>query len=180
MLGLFEGRKTFRVDCFGMCIQTTMAAVSFSPSLRPLVASTSRISSTSSRSFHVTPHARSVEAYARIRPAATHRSRYLAHYQNTLAPDLLYMTYDHQNTQRPPEPPALPSWDSENPHTKNRSRPRIKTALTPAPRPTTDRNLIQIESLTLSIHVKQAAGEASTSVTISEIHQAAHFTLSSS
>lgn len=141
-----------------MYLDSASPTMSLTPSFRPLVASTSRISSITKRALHGTPSSRNVEAYARIRPEATHRSRYLAHYQNTLAPDLLYMTYNHKNTQNPPSPPALPSWDGANPHTKNRSRPRIKTALTPAPRPTTDQNLTQIESITLSVHVKQAAG----------------------
>lgn len=130
-----------------------------SPMARPLVPTSLRSLTGSTRCFSGSSRVLSDEAYMRMRPSSTHRSRYLTHYRTSLAPDLLYLTYDHQNTVHPPSPPELPAWDSANPHTKNRSRPRVKTALVPAARPTTDKSLVDIESITLSIHVKAAAGQ---------------------
>ena len=101
-------------------------------------------------------------ALAAIRMDSNHRSRYFQHYADTLATDLLYMNYDHSVTENPPSAPKLPSWDPSNPFTKNRPRPRVtgRNVLQPTAKPTTDENITRLESITVSIHVKQAPGQS--------------------
>ena len=107
-----------------------------------------------------------------IRSGPTHRSRYLAHYNQTLAPDLLYMTYNHSVTTSPPAPPELPTWPDmgKNPFTLNRPRPKKGTALVPSAKPTTDTNLTKLESITISIHMKEAICAYSLLIKLMQAH----------
>ncbi|OCF44476.1 50S small subunit ribosomal protein L7 [Kwoniella heveanensis CBS 569] len=58
-----------------------------------------------------------------IHVGPTHSSRYSQHYHNTLASDLMYMTYSHRQAQRPPKPePVQPP---QTPYEANRPRPPI-------------------------------------------------------
>lgn len=90
--------------------------------------------------------------------------RYAEHYHRVLAPDLLYLTYDHS-----PAPSSLISptqrkkdqitWDPENPYTKNRpaKKPRGGQALTPATRIIKPNNVVRLEEIVLSTFVKEAS-----------------------
>jgi len=97
--------------------------------------------------------------YLHIQPGSIYRSRYEEHYKTTLAPDLLYMTYNHAHTQNPPSAPRLPEWKdgASNPYTLSRPRPKTRSGVQPSPKPTTDRNLVRLEAIILSLHVKDAA-----------------------
>jgi large subunit ribosomal protein L5 len=98
---------------------------------------------------------------AGIRPGEQHRQRLVQHYETTLAPALLYMTYDHYRTLTPPVDPAttLPRWDSTNPYTKNRpARPTPgNRPLSPMTRAIGPDNVVRLDHVVVSTHVKDAA-----------------------
>jgi large subunit ribosomal protein L5 len=89
--------------------------------------------------------------------------RYADHYHRVLAPDLLYLTYDHS-----PAPSSLVSptqrkadqihWDPTNPYTKNRpaKKPKGNQALTPATRIIKPDNVVRLEEIVLNTFVKEA------------------------
>ncbi|KAK9900319.1 ribosomal protein L5 [Cystobasidium minutum MCA 4210] len=90
--------------------------------------------------------------------------RYAEHYHRVLAPDLLYMTYDHSPAPASLIPPTERkkdqlTWDPENPYTKNRpaKKPKGGQALTPAVRIIKPDNVVRLEEIVLNTFVKEAA-----------------------
>jgi large subunit ribosomal protein L5 len=55
----------------------------------------------------------------------THPSRLQDHYHNTLADDLLYLTYKHESGPRPPPRQIRLAFDPNDPYTKNRKNPPV-------------------------------------------------------
>jgi hypothetical protein len=101
---------------------------------------------------------RLVQDWSSIAPGETHRSRYLDHYRHSLSADLLYLTYKHDSTLTALPPPPLPQWKdiATNPYAQNRPRPPTRQGVQPNRQSTDDKNLVRIEKLVLSTHVKQA------------------------
>lgn len=92
----------------------------------------------------------------------THPSRYGDHYHNTLATDLMYMTYDHRaatTSTSAPTPPAR-SPETMTPYELNRPTPPPKgnRPLRPSASPVTPTNIPQITSITIHTMVKEAIG----------------------
>lgn len=89
----------------------------------------------------------------------THASRYSQHYNNTLASDVMYMTYSHRLSQRPTKPEI--HQPPQTPYEANRARPPIMrgnravrtktTEITPATVP-------KLESIIVHTMVKEAIG----------------------
>lgn len=109
-----------------------------------------------------------------IQLGPTHPSRYQDHYHNTLAEDLLYMTYDHHLASSPspsastssasgsssnPNPAVIDPSDV-NPYELNRpqSPPRGNRPLKPSTRPVTSTSVPKLESIVLHTMVKEAIG----------------------
>lgn len=101
-----------------------------------------------------------------IRLGQTHPSRYREHYDNTLASDLLYMTYNHRSTatyeaaaeraaaQAFDAPPMLTGYEANRPVTTprgNRPQRTLNRGISPDLVPT-------LESITLHTMVKEAIG----------------------
>jgi large subunit ribosomal protein L5 len=97
---------------------------------------------------------------AGVRPGQQHRSRLAEHYATTLAPALLYMTYDHQRTLTPPVDPrsAIRPWDPTDPYAKNRPprRPPGGLFLRPMTRPIGPNNVVKLDHVVVSVHAKEA------------------------
>src|SRR5215471_3355691 len=55
----------------------------------------------------------------------THPCRLADHYYQTVQDDLMYLTYKHEHGPRPPPRVIRPTYDPENPYTKNRFNPPI-------------------------------------------------------
>ena len=91
--------------------------------------------------------------------------RYSEHYHRVLAPDLLYLTYDHHVADSQLRSPAERKkdqllWDPSNPYTKNRPAKKPKGMsgkLTPATRIVNPNSLIRLESITLNTFIKEAS-----------------------
>lgn len=109
---------------------------------------------------------------ALLRPAALRSltsslspHRYAEHYSRVLAPDLLYMTYDHSPAMSHLTPPHLKkasqiTWDPSNPYTKNRPAKQPKgnnTSLQPAVRRIKPDTVVRLERIVLDTFVKEAA-----------------------
>ncbi|KAG8770355.1 hypothetical protein FRC12_004316 [Ceratobasidium sp. 428] len=88
----------------------------------------------------------------------THIPRCQAHFENTLADDLLYLTYNHVSTTSPPTPNLPPQWDMTNPYTKNRPppAPRGNRPLQATGLPTTPDNLPRLDRIILHTMIKDA------------------------
>lgn len=86
---------------------------------------------------------------------STIRARYGEHYQDTLATDLLYLTYNHSHALDPPPDPFRPDWDPLNPYTKGRkpmALPGKNKRLIPKAHPMeVPQDLIHLTSITLNI-----------------------------
>ncbi|OAV90502.1 hypothetical protein PTTG_02594 [Puccinia triticina 1-1 BBBD Race 1] len=112
-----------------------------------------------------------------IRPGQLYRSRLAEHYQNQMASDLLYMTYElpagyaldgstpHRAdgralTQHPDPISKLPQWDPEDPYTRNRPPRPPKGGSGALPRrPPSDsspENLVRLKKISIDIHVPEA------------------------
>jgi large subunit ribosomal protein L5 len=88
----------------------------------------------------------------------THLSRLAEHYHNTLADDLLYMTYKHESGSRPPPRNIRLMYDTENPYVKLRPNPPVggsQLGRKPAP-PTTSENVVRLERIQLHTMAKDA------------------------
>ncbi|KAI9750574.1 MAG: hypothetical protein M4579_006403 [Chaenotheca gracillima] len=81
-------------------------------------------------------------------------------YESTIEPDLLTLTYTHQipGTVAPPRTQRLRSWDDSSPYFANRPLrgPRGGDVLRLLKRPTTFRNVPELERITVHSFVKQA------------------------
>jgi len=103
-----------------------------------------------------------------IQLGPTHPSRYQDHYNNTLAEDLLYMTYDHSLASSPSasasasssSTPPVVDPSTVNPYQLNRpqSPPRGNRPLKPATRPVGATSVPKLESIVLHTMVKEAIG----------------------
>ncbi|TIA89029.1 hypothetical protein E3P99_02265 [Wallemia hederae] len=85
----------------------------------------------------------------------THQPRLKSHYENTLAPALLYMTH---NPRQPHQPKPLPSWDAADPYTAHRQQPRPRGNRDPLPKPTSSsaQNNIQLHKVVVHTMVKES------------------------
>lgn len=93
----------------------------------------------------------------------THPSRYQDHYHNTLAEDLLYMTYDHNLATAPKHPAATASHDADHiptPYEINRPAPapRGNRPVRPSARPVGPTTIPKLESIILHTMVKESIG----------------------
>lgn len=93
----------------------------------------------------------------------THQSRLQDYYHNTLQDDLMYMTYVHEPSSRPPQRPIRLAYDPEDPYTKNRHNPPVggsqigkKPSLTSTPQ-----NVVQLERIQIHTMVKEAISSKS-------------------
>ncbi|QRV77621.1 ribosomal L5P family C-terminus [Ceratobasidium sp. AG-Ba] len=93
-----------------------------------------------------------------IRLGDTHIPRCQAHFETTLADDLLYLTYNHASTTVPPKPNLPPQWDMSNPYAKNRPppAPRGNRPLQATGPPTTPENLPRLERIIIHTMIKEA------------------------
>jgi large subunit ribosomal protein L5 len=93
-----------------------------------------------------------------IRLGDTHIPRCQAHFENTLAEDLLYLTYNHASTAALSTPNVPPQWDMTNPYAKNRAppSPRGNRPLQATGLSTTARNLPRLERIILHTMIKDA------------------------
>ena len=82
------------------------------------------------------------------------RNRYDEHYHTTLAPDLVYLTYDHHLVEHPMPDPIRPDWDPLNPYAKGRPPMPLKTYaknLVPKAKPLTEATALTVlECITVS------------------------------
>ncbi|KAG8897653.1 hypothetical protein FRB99_008011 [Tulasnella sp. 403] len=80
--------------------------------------------------------------------------RILSHYNNTLASDLLYLTYRHGGTHKPQQRPER---DVNNPYTLHRPAPQPKggKGLRPSTPPTTHEHVVKLEKIVLHTMVKE-------------------------
>lgn len=96
--------------------------------------------------------------HAKIVVGETHQSRLREHYHNTLRDDLMYMTYIHENGPRPPPRQIRLTYDPNDPYTKNRYNPPVggsQLGKKPPP-PTTPKNIVQLEKISLHTMVREA------------------------
>ncbi|EIM20444.1 ribosomal protein L5 [Wallemia mellicola] len=86
---------------------------------------------------------------------ATHQPRLKSHYENTLAPALLYMNY---NARDQPQTKPLPSWDAQDPYTAHRQQPRPRGNRDPLPNPTVPsaKKNIKLEKVIIHTMVKES------------------------
>ena len=94
-----------------------------------------------------------------IHLGATHPSRYRSHYEQTLASDLMYMTYDHRLATAPPAAPLVAS-EPLTPYELNRPTPlpRGNRPERPGSSVLTPSTVPKLESITLHTMVKEAIG----------------------
>ncbi|WVR03861.1 hypothetical protein IAU60_000859 [Kwoniella sp. DSM 27419] len=98
-----------------------------------------------------------------IHVGPTHASRYSQHYNNTLASDLMYMTYSHRLAQRPPKP--APVEPPQTPYEANRPRPPImrgNRALRTKTTGITPESVPKLDSIIIHTMVKEAIANKST------------------
>ncbi|KAB5595858.1 50S ribosomal protein L5 [Ceratobasidium theobromae] len=134
--------------------------------LRPVLVSSARTSLRpliiSSRTFCSSPSTRTkgttITPPVDIRLGETHIPRCQSHFENTLAEDLLYLTFNHTSIINPPTPAVPPQWDMSNPYAKNRPppAPRGNRPLQAAGLPTTVDNLPRLERIVLHTMIKDA------------------------
>lgn len=86
---------------------------------------------------------------------STHQPRLKSHYENTLAPALLYMTHSPREAD---QHKALPSWDSSDPYTAHRQQPRPRGNRDPLPKPTPSsaENNIKLDKVIIHTMVKES------------------------
>lgn len=151
-----DSRETFSQLIAGFCSQLSLDNMNGLRSLhsrtwlqRAPKLPTVRAKSTSAQT--VTPP-------VEIRLGDTHIPRCQAHFENTLADDLLYLTFNHSSTVHPPIPAVPPQWDMTNPYAKNRPppSPRGNRPLQAAGLPTTADNLPRLERIVLHTMIKDA------------------------
>jgi large subunit ribosomal protein L5 len=104
-------------------------------------------------------------------PTALTPSRYAAHYNRTLAADLMYLTYDHRRARKQRDDGGqtataaqLWTWDPDNPYTKNRpARPPKGNSnrITPSPKAVHSGNLVRLKEIQLNTFVKEASSSKS-------------------
>ncbi|KAG8985233.1 hypothetical protein FRB93_005935 [Tulasnella sp. JGI-2019a] len=84
--------------------------------------------------------------------------RILSHYNHTLATDLFYLTYRHEEKIKIQK---VPERDVNNPYTLNRPppQPRGGGVLRPAASPTTHEHVPRLEKIVLHTYVKEAQGK---------------------
>ena len=83
------------------------------------------------------------------------RCRYDEHYQNTLASDLLYLTYDHELACNPASDPHRLDWDALDPYTTGRPPMPIRgstKSLVPKARPVEPASLTRLNAIVVHIH----------------------------
>ena len=88
----------------------------------------------------------------------THQSRLQDYYYNSLQDDLMYMTYVHESSPRPPTRATRLAYDPEDPYTKNRHNPPVggsQIGKKPPP-PSTPQNVVQLERIQIHTMVKEA------------------------
>jgi large subunit ribosomal protein L5 len=93
----------------------------------------------------------------------THQSRFQDYYHNTLQDDLMYMTYVHESSSRPPQRPIRLAYDPEDPYTKNRHNPPVggsQIGKKPSP-PSTPQNVVQLERIQIHTMTKEAINSKS-------------------
>nr|ODO02410.1 50S small subunit ribosomal protein L7 [Cryptococcus depauperatus CBS 7855] len=94
-----------------------------------------------------------------IQLGPTHLNRYKQHYNDTLASDIMYMTYSHRLSQRPPK--IEPLQPPQTPYEANRPRPPIMRGNRAVRAKTTEVSpdmVPQIESVIIHTMVKEAVG----------------------
>ncbi|KAI0689414.1 mitochondrial 50S ribosomal protein L5 [Cerioporus squamosus] len=89
----------------------------------------------------------------------THRSRLADHYHTTLQDDLMYMTYVHEPTPRPPPRPPRLAYDPNDPYTKHRYNPPLggNRWSKQLPPPSSPDNVVQLERIQIHSQIKQAS-----------------------
>src|SRR6201992_2723625 len=94
----------------------------------------------------------------------THQSRLQDHYCNTLQDDLMYMTYVHESSPRPPPRAIRLAYDPEDPYTKNRHNPPVGGSQTgkKLPPPSTPQNVGRPDRSQLGPMVREAISRKST------------------
>ncbi|WRT65668.1 uncharacterized protein IL334_002613 [Kwoniella shivajii] len=98
-----------------------------------------------------------------IHVGPTHSSRYSQHYNNTLAADLMYMTYSHRLAQKPPKPE--PIQPPQTAYEANRPRPPIMRGNRALRTQTTSiepESVPKLESIIIHTMVKEAIANKST------------------
>ncbi|KAI9632583.1 putative 60S ribosomal protein l7, mitochondrial precursor [Dioszegia hungarica] len=90
----------------------------------------------------------------------THASRYHAHYDQTLASDLLYMTYNHRLSSTPTPPPPPPTASLKTAYELNRPTPlpRGNRPARPAAKALSASTVPRLESIVVHTMVKEAIG----------------------
>lgn len=93
-----------------------------------------------------------------IHLGATHANRYAEHYEETLASDLMYMSYNHRESIKPPRPPRVPA--PMTAYELNRPQPtqRGNKPFAPATTLITPETVPELESIVLHTMVKEAIG----------------------
>ncbi|WVN85721.1 uncharacterized protein L203_100872 [Cryptococcus depauperatus CBS 7841] len=94
-----------------------------------------------------------------IQLGPTHLNRYKQHYNDTLASDIMYMTYSHRLSQRSPK--IEPLQPPQTPYEANRPRPPImrgNRAVRAKPTEVSPDMVPQIESVIIHTMVKEAVG----------------------
>lgn len=88
----------------------------------------------------------------------THQSRYLAHYDQTLSTDLMYMTYNHRRQTSEPVVEALP--EPQTPYELNRPTPPLRgnRPARPSAKALSPTTIPKLESIVLHTMVKEAIG----------------------
>ena len=89
----------------------------------------------------------------------THQSRVGDHYHNTLADDLLYMTYTHELGERKPQRQIRLRFDPDDPYVVNRKNPPVGGAhrqLAHLPPAMTPENVVRLERVVLHSMQKEA------------------------
>ncbi|KAH9850228.1 mitochondrial 50S ribosomal protein L5 [Lenzites betulinus] len=138
-------------------------------------ARTSRLTTTAGRSVRRTRPAPTVKPLRRDEKGVpiphvhvvvrdTHRCRLADHYHTTLQDDLMYMTYVHEPTARPPPRPARLMFDPKNPYTKHRFNPPLGGNRWPKqpPPPSAPENIIQLERIQIHTMIKGATNSRTT------------------
>ncbi|TXT10914.1 hypothetical protein VHUM_01665 [Vanrija humicola] len=146
-----------------MSLRTAVASASRAAYASPLAASV-RYASSSSKAAKAA--AESTWTVPEVHLGPTHQVRYRDHYNNTLASDLLYMTYNHRATETAEkaianavaaaaeEQPKVTGYEANRPASKprgNRPVKQVTKGITP------DR-IPELESITLHTMVKAAIG----------------------
>lgn len=106
------------------------------------------------------PAVRSAASASLALPTSLARLRYATHYNRILAPDLLYMTYDHQKALNPPKSKLVEPWDPANPYSKNRPAKKPKgnnKSVIPAAKPVDDKSVVRLEEIVVNTFVKEAS-----------------------